>query len=262
MDPTAVSVSAGPLLCDLQCQLPCCAHGQPYSPSALSFNPSDVSSHSHPHSPLSSADSLPSFPQHNMSGYDSHHSGLVDHTHNTTSPQLMVVPHVSIAFSPPQGPVLGDHTSLVDQLSLPPTLTSGLLSYTQFDHHHDLTSVPPSNARGRGKNSKKVYSTSQGAPSKPPTVLSKRHSISKARSRQSPKPDKSSRRFCHICRSAKELSKIVACCSGKQSHVFCSSCVARRLDLNFDELVQRDDWLCPKCLDECPCSKCRPRIRD
>jgi len=255
LDPTAVSVSAGPLLCDVACQLPCCSRGQAFSPSALSFNPSDVSPSSHPHSPLSVAESLPSFPQHGLPTYEQ--PTLGDNTRN--SPQMMVVPHVSIAFSPPQGPVMGDQAALVDQLSLPP---SSLLS-SQLDLHHELGSVSATpGGRSRAKPSKRVYSTHSTAAAKPPTVLGKRHSISKGRSRQSPKADKSSRRFCHICRSAKELSKIVACCSGKQSHVFCSSCVARRLDLSFDELVQRDDWLCPKCLDECPCSKCRPRIRD
>jgi len=67
------------------------------------------------------------------------------------------------------------------------------------------------------------------------------------------------RRFCHVCRSAKEVSKVVVCSSGKQSHVFCSSCVRRRLGLEFDALLQLPDWICPKCNDQCPCSKCRKK---
>jgi len=67
------------------------------------------------------------------------------------------------------------------------------------------------------------------------------------------------RRFCHVCRSAKEVSKVVVCSSGKQSHVFCSSCVRRRLGLEFESLLQLVDWICPKCNDQCPCSKCRKK---
>lgn len=256
IDPTAASVSAGPLTCDLSCQLPCCIHGQPYSPSALSFNPTEFSP-SDPHSPLSVADSIPCY-QTSMPMFDSNSRSLSDE--NRSSSQMMVVPHVSIAFSPPQGPLMGDHS--IDQLSLTPTL-NGLFNTSQ--QQNDDLAFSGSTGRARSKSSSKsrsgLYQNSAGGKSAP-SVLGKRNSISKGRSRQSPKPDKSSRRFCHICRSAKELSKIVACCSGKQSHVFCSSCVVRRLDLSFEELVQRDDWLCPKCLDECPCSKCRPRIRD
>eukprot|EP00299_Pterocystis_sp_00344_P009188 c3774_g1_i1.p1 GENE.c3774_g1_i1~~c3774_g1_i1.p1 ORF type:complete len:245 (-),score=15.80 c3774_g1_i1:119-853(-) len=67
------------------------------------------------------------------------------------------------------------------------------------------------------------------------------------------------RRHCHVCRSPKDVSKIVTCSSGKRSHIFCSSCVERRLQASFQDLLNDPTWICPKCHDCCPCSKCRKK---
>eukprot|EP00301_Raphidiophrys_heterophryoidea_P010261 c15339_g1_i1.p1 GENE.c15339_g1_i1~~c15339_g1_i1.p1 ORF type:complete len:351 (-),score=60.08 c15339_g1_i1:175-1227(-) len=72
-------------------------------------------------------------------------------------------------------------------------------------------------------------------------------------------PQSPGRRHCHVCRSPKDVTKIVACASGKRSHIFCSSCIERRLMTTFAAVLSNPNWICPKCKDCCPCSKCRKR---
>jgi len=170
---------------------------------------------------------------------------------------------VSIAFSPHQLSHLPQSQSPIEALHLTP---SSLYPYTVMPGHVNqqqrdadptrkfvrklVTAKPRSLTQ-----SKKIVRTILQQTSKP-TILSSARS-----SDNLDQQDSSSvkRRFCHVCRSAKEVSKVVVCSSGKQSHVFCSSCVRRRLGLEFESLLQLSDWICPKCNDQCPCSKCRKK---
>lgn len=166
---------------------------------------------------------------------------------------------VSIAFSPHQMSSHPQSQSAIDSLHLTPSLYPYLASHSQTQRDSDQSR----------KLVRKLMATKPRALSQPKkmvrTILqqsAKPSVLSSARANENMDQDGSGslkRRFCHVCRSAKEVSKVVVCSSGKQSHVFCSSCVRRRLGLEFESLLQLSDWICPKCNDQCPCSKCRKK---
>eukprot|EP00300_Choanocystis_sp_HF-7_P017422 c19727_g1_i3.p1 GENE.c19727_g1_i3~~c19727_g1_i3.p1 ORF type:complete len:570 (-),score=100.92 c19727_g1_i3:182-1891(-) len=192
------------------------------------------------------------------------------------------LPQISIAFSPHQLARLSSSPALIDQLELPPpssVVPRISLAASTRSHSNSLNN---NNNNTRHHNANNSHHSSHlaefdlGSPESgeeeealSPVPRKKQAARRSAASNSSAKANtgannnksnaKLTRRFCHICRSPKDLSRIVTCGSGKQSHVFCSSCVQRRLDLNFEELLRRRDWLCPKCHNRCPCSKCRPK---
>jgi len=175
---------------------------------------------------------------------------------------------VSIAFSPHQLCRLNSPPSPIELLALPPAMNDPLnLSpsacgkYLSASPHQRRLYKQANPQRSESFSGVMKMPTGRGAKAQSPTLASSESSGSPTSTGRKPgkKPQSGNvvRRFCHICRSAKELNKIVNCCSGKQSHVFCSSCVGRRLGLVFEDLVVSDNWLCPKCELRCPCSKCR-----
>lgn len=175
-----------------------------------------------------------------------HHGAAVQSPAQSPSPNT-----VSIAFSPTQLTRLSDQN--VEPLQLPnPHMFPGVYPYATFDMSSQRRFITPSmHALKQPKLCK---------PAAPRNKPAKANARAQGRKGANANGEKPTRRFCHICRSPKEVAKIVSCCSGKQSHVFCAGCVHRRLKLSFEELVQRNDWLCPKCENRCPCSKCRKRI--
>jgi len=174
---------------------------------------------------------------------------------------------VSIAFSPHQLTHLPQSPTPVEALQLTP---SSLYPYTVLPGHTggqdgrvpDQTRkyvrrlLSTSKPKPMQQN-KKIVRTIMQSSNKSSVGSSPGGAVDIQSQDQDPPPVK--RRFCHVCRSAKEVSKVVVCSSGKQSHVFCSSCVRRRLGLDFEQLLQQTDWICPKCNDQCPCSKCRKK---
>jgi hypothetical protein len=184
----------------------------------------------------------------------------------TGAPEQPLNHFVSIAFSPHQLSHLPQSQTPIEALHLTP---SSLYPYTvmacqgsqhqrETDHSRKFVrklmfTKPRSMSAASTPASKKAVRTI--LQQSKPTLTSSRSSESVDHQ------DGGSvkRRFCHVCRSAKEVSKVVVCSSGKQSHVFCSSCVRRRLGLEFETLLQLADWICPKCNDQCPCSKCRKK---
>eukprot|EP00298_Acanthocystis_sp_HF-20_P007892 c17345_g1_i1.p1 GENE.c17345_g1_i1~~c17345_g1_i1.p1 ORF type:complete len:219 (-),score=75.08 c17345_g1_i1:144-800(-) len=61
---------------------------------------------------------------------------------------------------------------------------------------------------------------------------------------------------CHICRSSKDGLKTVSCTSGKKNHIFCRTCVEKKLQISFVQVKNDTNWICPKCQNCCPCSRC------
>lgn len=173
---------------------------------------------------------------------------------------------VSIAFSPHQLSHLPQSQSPIEALHLTPSslypypVMPGHVNQNQRDTDHSRKLVRKLIASSKPRTlsqSKKIVRTILQQSSKPAMLSTSRSSTDSID--QVDEPNSVKRRFCHVCRSAKEVNKVVVCSSGKQSHVFCSSCVRRRLGLEFESLLQLSDWICPKCNDQCPCSKCRKK---
>jgi len=174
---------------------------------------------------------------------------------------------VSIAFSPHQLTHLPLSPTPIEALQLTP---ASLYPYCVMPGHanHGNQQREPDHAR---KYVRKLLVTKPRSMSQSKKIVrtllqqSSKSSLASPSSMRSEQqdthdgPGSVKRRFCHVCRSAKEVGKVVVCSSGKQSHVFCSSCVRRRLGLEFETLLQLPDWICPKCNDQCPCSKCRKK---
>jgi len=183
----------------------------------------------------------------------------------TGAPDQPLNHFVSIAFSPHQMSHLPHSPTPIEALHLTP---SSLYPYTVMPGHQHQPREAPDQSRKYVRKllvakprslaqSKKIVRTILQQSSK--SVPTGRSSESQEDVQDGASGSCVKRRFCHVCRSAKEVSKVVVCSSGKQSHVFCSSCVRRRLGLEFENLLQLNDWICPKCNDQCPCSKCRKK---
>jgi len=173
---------------------------------------------------------------------------------------------VSIAFSPHQMSNMPQSQSAIEALHLTPTslypysVMSGHANQHQRDSDQSrkfVRKLMATKPRTLSQSKKMVRTILQQSSTSKPAILSSPRSNENMDQQDGSGSVK--RRFCHVCRSAKEVNKVVVCSSGKQSHVFCSSCVRRRLGLEFESLLQLSDWICPKCNDQCPCSKCRKK---
>ncbi|KAM3295328.1 hypothetical protein ACQJBY_037917 [Aegilops geniculata] len=68
--------------------------------------------------------------------------------------------------------------------------------------------------------------------------------------------------ICHQCRQRK--TGLTAACRGSKKNGkctlrYCKNCIRNRYPLIADEVLKEEAWECPKCRNECNCSKCKKR---
>lgn len=68
--------------------------------------------------------------------------------------------------------------------------------------------------------------------------------------------------ICHQCRQRK--TGLMAACRGSKKNGrctlrYCKNCIRNRYPLIADEVLKEEVWECPKCRNDCNCSKCKKR---
>uniref|UniRef100_A0A8R7UQ51 DDT domain-containing protein n=1 Tax=Triticum urartu TaxID=4572 RepID=A0A8R7UQ51_TRIUA len=68
--------------------------------------------------------------------------------------------------------------------------------------------------------------------------------------------------ICHQCRQRK--TGLTAACRGSKKNGkctlrYCKNCIRNRYPLIADEVLKEEAWECPKCRNDCNCSKCKKR---